>query len=145
MENDKVKSMHETNKKKTQNEEVFFITQNSEFFNSESNEEESKASKQDKNGIELIEKDPDKNFDHELKQKMKRNKIKRKEQEFNNAVEEDENENYSHSSSENGLFNLDFMNNICSNNEGKDEKITSRKTVRHDTSDFSFPKKSLDA
>ena len=145
MENDKVKSMHETNKKKTQNEEVFFITQNSEFFNSESNEEESKASKQDKNGIELIEKDPDKNFDHELKQKMKRNKIKRKEQEFNNAVEEDENENYSHSSSENGLFNLDFMNNICSNNEGKDEKITSKKTIRDDPNDFSFPKRSLDA
>ena len=145
MENDKDKSMRETNKKNSENEKVFFLTQNSEFLNSEFNEEESKASKQDKIGIELIEKAPDKNFEHELKHKIKRKEKKRKKQEFNNVFEEDEFENYSHSSSENGLFNLDYMSNICKNNEGKDEKITSRKTIRDGPSNFSFPKKSLDA
>ena len=74
MENEKVKSKCETNKKNTQSDEVLFIPQNSEFPNSESNEEESKASKQDKIGIELIEKAPDNNFDDELEQKIERKK-----------------------------------------------------------------------
>ena len=139
MEEDKALSLHKSKKINLRNDEELYSPQNLEFFNSEFNEDESKSSKQGSITIELIEKASDKNFDHEIKRK----KIKSKEQEFN-FFEEDELENDSHSSSEKGLLNLDFMDNICHNDERKEEKIIPIKIFRHDPNDFSFSKKSID-
>ena len=134
MEDDKNNSAQEINKKKSENDIELSLPQNLEFLNSEFNDEESEATNQDNNvGIELVEKAPDKNFDSESKRK----KIKIKDQQDFNFFEENEFEYFSSSFSENGLQNIDFINNIYQTGQGKDSKIISKKTVRQDSCDFS--------
>ena len=119
--------------------------QNELFFIFELNEEEPEVSKQDKNTIELIEEAEDKNCDDVKKRKKRKND--EVQQEFND-FEEDENENEdefkndSHSSLEDSLPKIDFMDNICQNAERKDIKIISRKTIRNKTDDQSSLEKS---
>ena len=109
--------------------------QNEFFFTFELNEEESDSSNQDKKSIELIEKAEDKNCDDEKRKKRKKDEDQK---DFNDLeVDEDKLLKDSDYSSENYLPEIDFLSNICQNNEKKDTKIFSRKTVRNESKDHS--------
>ena len=109
--------------------------QNDLCFIYELNEEESKSSKQDKNGIELIEEAEDKNSDDEKRKKRKKDEDQKEFNEF--ETDEDKFLNDSHYSLENYLQETDFLYNICQNDERKDTKLFSRKTVRNESKEHS--------
>ena len=109
--------------------------QNEFLFTFELNEEESEASKQDKNGIELIEEAEDKNCGDEKRKKRKKDE---EPEEFNRfETDDDKFLKNSHYSLENYLQEIDFLNNICQNDERKDTKLFSRKTVRNESKEHS--------
>ena len=136
--------------------------QNGFFFSIESNEEESEVSKQSKDGIVLIEEAEDKNCDDPKRKKRKKREKREKvedQQNFNDFgidedgnedenedenkdENEDENENEFKNDSfytlENNLPTINFMGNICQNDEKKDTRIISRKTNRNESNDSSF-------
>ena len=116
--------------------------QNEFFFLCELNDEDPEVSSQDKNNIELIEEAEVKDCNDEKKKKRKKEKNFGVQQEFNDFEEdenkdEDEDKNDSHSNLENFLPKVDFMDNICQNDETKDIKLFSRKTFRKDSNDNS--------
>ena len=109
--------------------------QNEYFFPFDLNEKGSEVSKQDTNNIELIDQAEDQNCDDEKRKKRKKDEDQKDFNDF--EADEDKFLNNSYYSSENYLQETDFLSKICQNDERKDTKILSRKTVRNESKDHS--------